>query len=458
MQFTTEKQPGCLFCINYTFDYNEFMPSVIRLARSIRLPGFRPGHVPISAIDSVYGENAAYLEICRDMVGEEWKNIVKDAGLEAIADVYITMDKVVKNQPIVFHYNVYTRNELELGDYKGLKIFAPKTEVTDEMVEERIQEALRKQVSRTPVTDRPCQNGDLVSVDYTGSIDGEAVESLSFKNRTIKLGEGWTFTDLESQIVGMSIGEERDCFCHLPDDYSDEKLKGKDVSFHVTLTGITEEKLPELDDDFVQDVSEFDTVEQYREDIRRMLKLQSEDDDKAALQSRLLSAVYSNSKVDISMLLARRVAHQMFMNQMDQFTQQGFDYTKFLKTDEDRERMIDNYMTPAYNDLATYELEHAIIDAENIEVTDEDMDAFFARQREILGDDRFEEAMAALDDAKREEIKSQIEIDKMFDILEKNAEITYVAPDDPRLNLKKEEAEDAAAETAEDTSAEDGKE
>jgi trigger factor len=297
-----------------------------------------------------------------------------------------------------------------------------------------------------------------VSVDYTGSIDGEAVESLSFKNRTIKLGEGWTFTDLESQIVGMSIGEERDCFCHLPDDYSDEKLKGKDVSFHVTLTGITEEKLPELDDDFVQDVSEFDTVEQYREDIRRMLKLQSEDDDKAALQSRLLSAVYSNSKVDISMLLARRVAHQMFMNQMDQFTQQGFDYTKFLKTDEDRERMIDNYMTPAYNDLATYELEHAIIDAENIEVTDEDMDAFFARQREILGDDRFEEAMAALDDAKREEIKSQIEIDKMFDILEKNAEITYVAPDDPRLNLKKEEAEDAAAETAEDTSAEDGKE
>lgn len=462
MQITTEKKSGCVFRITYTYDFAEFQKWMKGVARSVRVPGFRPGHAPLKIVTQIYGEDAVVQQACYDSVKGKWQDVARGAGVTPLSEAQLTVDAYEKDQPVVFNCECYINTQVELGEYKGLKVVAPKTEVTDEMVDQTIASELRKQVSRTEVTDRPCNKNDLVTVDYEGTVDGEPFEGGTSKSATFKLSGNYPYAELNSQIVGMTVGEERDCQVHLPDNFRIEDLRGKEATFHVVLNKITEEIFPVLDDDFVQDVSEFDTVEEYRADIRKKIEDQVAESDEEQLRSRILTAVFKKSQVDPSPVEVQNRAEMSMQAQADEYAKSGIDFFELLKANGlTRESFLKQLFDPSSREIITYALERAIIDAEGITVSEEDMDAYFAKQREILGDTRFEDALLHLTDDQREVIRNTVLLDNLFAMLKENNEITFVAPDDPALkevpaeeNAEEAPAEETAEETAEAAPAE----
>ncbi|MBQ9008959.1 MAG: trigger factor, partial [Clostridia bacterium] len=281
MQKTSELLPGCRFRITYTYDYAEAYPEAYKVASSVRFPGFRKGHAPFGLVvrsygmdvlfDSAFNRLRPYKELINDLLEE---------GHDSHFPPTITLKPVKKDEPVVYECVWSIEPQIEIGEYQGTKLLIPEEKATDEMVEERIKLELRKQTSFSNVTDRPCRSGEMVTVDFAGTIDGVEVEGTSGNDVSFRIGERRYLPDLEDGIVGMSVDEEKDIQVLFPEDYGNKDLAGKTVTFHVKLKAIVEENVPELDDDYVQDVSDFDTVEEYREDMRRVLEKEVEQKNK----------------------------------------------------------------------------------------------------------------------------------------------------------------------------------
>lgn len=355
--------------------------SYLKNRKSISIPGFRKGKVPRKVMEQYFGESILYEDAINEVFPPAYDQAVKETGIEPVDRPELDIVQIGNGQDFIFTAEVTVKPEVELGQYKGLEVDRVEYIVTDEEVEERIKQTLEQNARWVSVEDRPVKTGDRVILDYSGSIDGELFEGGTAEKQNLEIGSGHFIPGFEEQMVGMELGEEKDLKVTFPEEYHAEELKGKEATFHVKLHEIKEKELPDLDDEFAKDVSEFDTLDEYRADIKQKLEKNAEERSNTELKNNLIDLAVNNAKVDIPDVMVDFELDNMLRDIDNQLRYNGLNIESYLKI---ANTSIDDfraqYKDDAYNRVKTQLVIEAIGKAENIEVSEED----YEKQYELL--------------------------------------------------------------------------
>lgn len=275
MSHTYEKLSGNKAKLTFTIPAEQFdeamQQAFLKMRKRINVPGFRKGKAPRRMIETLYGESVFYDDAFEILFPDAYRAAVEEYDLKPVDQPQIDLDEIGAGQDLKFHVEVFVRPDVTLGEYKGLEVEADLQKVTDEMIDARIEEDRRKASRTIDVEDRPVEDGDTVNLDYAGTVDGVAFAGGTAQGQTLTIGSHQFIPGFEEQMVGMQIGEEKDLPVRFPDEYHAEELKGKDAVFHVKVNGIQKTEVPELDDDFAADISDFDTFKEYKDSIVKEL-------------------------------------------------------------------------------------------------------------------------------------------------------------------------------------------
>jgi trigger factor len=355
--------------------------SYLKNRKSISIPGFRKGKVPRKVMEQYFGESILYEDAINEVFPPAYDQAVKETGIEPVDRPELDIVQIGSGQDFIFTAEVTVKPEVELGQYKGFEVDRVEYIVTDEEVEERIKQTLEQNARWVSVEDRPVKTGDRVILDYSGSIDGELFEGGTAEKQNLEIGSGHFIPGFEEQMVCMELGEEKDLKVTFPEEYHAEELKGKEATFHVKLHEIKEKELPDLDDEFAKDVSEFDTLDEYRADIKQKLEKNAEERSNTELKNNLIDLAVNNAKVDIPDVMVDFELDNMLRDIDNQLRYNGLNIESYLKI---ANTSIDDfraqYKDDAYNRVKTQLVIEAIGKAENIEVSEED----YEKQYELL--------------------------------------------------------------------------
>ena len=399
--------------------------------------GFRKGKVPRPVIERHYGEGVFYEDAFEILFPESYSKAVEELDIEPVSRPEIDIEKISKEEGIVYTAEVYVKPEVKLGQYKGVEAERVEAEVTDEQVEAEIARIRERNVRWVDV-DREAQNGDKVVIDYSGSVDGVKFDGGTADNQIIELGSGTFIPGFEDQIVGMKKGEEKDLTVTFPEDYRAKDLAGKEAVFHVKLHDVKQKELPELDDDFAQDVSEFDTMDEYRADVRAKLLARAEEFAKEATQNNVLEAVVEAAEIDLPECMIENQIDQQIRQLEYSMMYQGIKLEDYLQmTGTKMEDIRAQYRESAEKSVRAQLVVEAVMKAENITATDEQVDEFIRKRAERLKKD-FEEYKKTISDEELAYIRDNLAYDNTVTFLTENAKL--VAP------KKKEEKKKAGEE------------
>jgi len=293
MSTTYEKISGNKAKLSFDFTAEQFdeamQKAFLKMRKSINVPGFRKGKAPRKVVESMYGESIFYDDAINILFPDAYEAAVKEYDLKPVSQPEFTdLDEIGSGKDLKFNVEVYVRPDVELGEYKGLEVEVPLQHLTDEMVDAEIERD-RDKASRTiDVEGEPVADGDIVNLDYAGSVDGVAFDGGTAEGQTLTIGSHQFIPGFEEQMIGMNIGEEKDLNVTFPEKYHAENLAGKDAVFHVKVNGIQRVEKPELDDDFAADVSEFDTFDAYKEDVKKRLSDRIERSNSNAIKNALV--------------------------------------------------------------------------------------------------------------------------------------------------------------------------
>ena len=308
-----------------------------------------------------------------------------------------------------------------LGEYKGVEVKREHTLVTEDEVNAEIEKERNKQAAEVAVDDRPVAEGDTVNLDYSGSVDGVKFAGGTAENQTLKIGSHTFIPGFEEQMVGMNIGEEKDLNVTFPTEYHAEELAGKEAVFHVKVNGITETQLPALDDDFAKDISEFDTLDAYKADVRAKLEAQAAERDNNVFTNAVIGKVMENATVEIPAAMIERQIDSMIRNFEARLAQQGLKLADFMKyTGQDEKSFRGQYRDQAEKSVRANLVLEAIENAENFEVSDEEIDAEIEKFAKQIGQS-VEELKKNLTEGDREYFKADVIRDKAVKFLCDNA-------------------------------------
>ena len=353
---------------------------------SIRVPGFRPGKAPRKMIENMYGAGVFYEEAVNEALPDAYTAAVKEAELEVVGYPEVELLSVGK-EGFSFKATVAVYPEVTLGQYKGVE--APKAEVnvTDEDVDKRLREMADKNSRMVSVDDRPVQTGDVANIDFEGFLNGEAFDGGKSDNFDLEIGSGSFVPGFEDQVAGMQVGEEKDIDITFPEDYHAD-LAGKAVVFHVKVNSIKVKDVPELDDEFAKDVSEFDTLDELKKDVREKLVSEREEAAKRAFEDAVMTKVAENIQADIPDAMVEEQARRFVENFRMQIQSQGIPYEQYMKmTGMDEDKLLEDAKGPAMGQVRMDLAIAAIVKAENLEVSDEDLEAEYAKMAGQYGMD-----------------------------------------------------------------------
>ena len=406
----------------------------LKLRGRINVPGFRKGKAPRKMIETLYGESIFYDDAFEIIFPDAYRAAVEEYDLKPVDQPQIDLDEIGAGKDLKFHLEVFVRPDVTLGDYKGLEVEAELQKLTDEMVDARIEED-RKKASRTiDVDDRAIQEGDTVNLDYAGTVDGVAFAGGTAQGQTLTIGSHQFIPGFEEQMVGMQIGEEKDLNVKFPDEYHAEELKGKDAVFHVKVNSIQATEVPELDDDFAADISDFDTFKEYKENIVKELTKRVEKNNDVATENALVEKAAENAQIDIPEAMIEDQAEYMVREMGMRMSYQGLrmeDYLKYTgQTMDDLKRM---YKPEAEKRVRIELVIEAIRKAEKVEPTEEDIEKAIAEQAEQMGQET-ETFRKNLTEEQKNYLKENAAIRLVLDLLKKDAKVT---------EKKEEKAEEA---------------
>lgn len=381
------------------------------------LQGFRKGHVPRKVLENVYGAGVFFEEAFNEAFPKYYGEVLdKEKDLFPVDRPDIDIDKI-DEKGIVFSAVVTTKPEVTVTEYKGMK--HPKIEynVTDADIEEEIKKAQERASRLVPVEDRPAEDGDTVLIDYSGSVDGVQFEGGTAEKQTLVLGSHSFIPGFEEGVVGMKTGEEKDISVKFPEDYHAENLKGKDAVFHVKLHEIKKKEVPEFNDEFVKDVSEFDTVDAYRADIKKRLEEQNARRATQEMENALVDLILEKTPVNIPDCMIQSQIDSMVQEFEYRLMYQGLKLDDYLKyTGMKLEDLRKSYEDQAKKSVKTRLIFEAIIRQEKIEATEEDKQKKFAEMAEAAKKE-VEEFKKSLPERQLEYIENEIIIDKLFALL-----------------------------------------
>ena len=430
MSYTYEKVSGNKAKLTFTVPAEQFdsalQKAFLKLRGRINVPGFRRGKAPRKMIETLYGESVFYDEALDAIFPDVYREAVKELDLHPVDQPQVDVDEVGAGKDLKFHLEVFVRPDVTLGEYKNLEVEAAQKTVTDEMIDARIAQDQEK-VSRTvDVEDRPVQDGDTVNLDYAGTVDGVAFEGGTAQDQKLTIGSHQFIPGFEEQMIGMAIGEEKDLNVTFPEQYHAEDLAGKDAVFHVKVNGIQATEKPELDDDFAQDVSEFNTFAEYRDNVVKELTKQVEESNANAVENAVVEKAVENAQMDIPAAMIDDQVDYMIRDMEMNMQYQGLKMEDFLKyTGQTMDQMKLSYRGEAERRVKTELVVEAIRKAEGgaVEPTDEEIEGEIKRQAESMGRD-VEDFKKSLTDSQKDYLKENAEIRKALKLMRESAKVS----------------------------------
>jgi len=393
-----------------------------RTKHKYAIAGFRRGKAPRKLIEAYYGEGVFYDEAINLICPEEYGKAIKDQNLEPVDRPTINIEEIGKGKNLVFTATVTVKPELVLGQYKGIEAEKKEYNVKEEDVEKEL-EMLRDRNSRMVVVERPIQEGDYVLIDYKGFLgdEEEEIEGATAQKQGLWIGSGRFIPGFEEQLIGAKAGDDVTVKVKFPEDYHVEKLKGQDAVFYVKINEVKEKQLPELDDEFAKDVSEHDTLEALKEDIRKKQEEAARKRSEYEFKNEVLKKVIDNAQVDIPEVMVENQIDNM-LNDFDfQLRYQGMDLDTYLKLSGSTLEDVRNEIRhDAYDKVKMQLTLEAIAKAENIEASQEDMDAEIERYAKEYDMD-LDKLKESLKQSNYEYIQNNIVMQKTVDFLVENA-------------------------------------
>ncbi len=434
MSYTVEKIASNKVKLSFVESAESFDAAVekayLKDRSKINVPGFRKGKAPRKLIENMYGEGVFYDDAFELVAQPAYEEAIKAENLQVVDRPQVDVQQIGAGQELKYTLEVFVKPDVTLGEYKGVAVEKNVEKVTDEAVDARIQNDVERASTTQDVTDRAVENGDIVNLDYAGSVDGVAFEGGTAQGQSLTIGSGMFIPGFEEQMVGMNIGEERDLSVKFPEQYHADNLAGKDAVFHVKVNGIQTKVRPELDDDFAADVSEFDTFEAYKANIVADLEKNAADRAEANLEDALVQKVVDAADCDIPDAMIQDEITTMLREMEMRMMYQGIRFEDYLKyTGQTLDQVRESYKPEAANRVKTQLVLEAVAKAENIVPTDEDVDEAIAEQAKRVNRD-VEEFKASLSEQQKEYLKETAGIKKVIDFLKANAVITEKAAEE----------------------------
>ena len=353
----------------------------LKAKSSINIPGFRKGKAPRAIVESMYGREVFYQDAMDELAPKAFEQGLTEGELRIVGQPAIDNVEVTEERTVRYTFSVSLYPEVTLGQYKGLKAPKEVTTVSDEEVEEEVEKKRKQNARKVSVEDRPAQMGDTVNIDFDGFLNGERFDGGKAEGYELELGSNSFVPGFEQQVAGMQIGEEKDLDITFPETYV-ENLAGKAVVFKVKLNSITFPELPELDDEFAKDVSEFDTLEEYKADLRKKLQEKYNEQAENVFRSLIMKQAADNMSCDVPDAMIHEKAEEIIRNYAANFgmTDRNMELEKLVRMmGIDSETMNQSILPSAQMQVRTELLLEAVAKAEGIELTEEETEAYLQR-------------------------------------------------------------------------------
>lgn len=418
-------------------------------AKYFNIPGFRKGKAPMNIVEKFYGEEIFYEDAFNELVPEVYNEAIKAEKLEVVSHPDINVEQIGKGKDLIFTAVIQTKPEVKLGKYKGIELEKTAYKVTSEAVDNEIKKMAERNSRIVTVSDRPAQMGDIAVIDFEGSVNGNKFEGGTAENHELELGSNTFIPGFETQVVGMKVDEVKDINVKFPEEYFSKELAGKDATFKVTLHEIKKKEIPEIDDEFAKDVSEFDTLKELKADKEKKLQEEQDTKSKNELDELAVKAVTDISEVEIPTGMIDIELENMMEDMNRRLSYQGINFDQYLqmigKTKDEFKK--DNEEAAKTSCKMRLVLEAVCKDAK-LEVTDKEIEEKLAELATMYG--------RKVDELKDNEelmsrIKETIESEKSVKYIIDNAKVKEVAE-------KKEEKESKSVAKKASTKKEESKE
>ncbi len=356
-------------------EFNQRLDKVfLKNSKKFNIPGFRPGKAPRNIVEKAYGEESLNYSVIEDTVDEDFRKAVEENNLEVVSRPELNIVQIGRDKDTIYTVSVFVKPEAIVKKYKGLEVAKFEKKVSKEDIDKDIESTREKNARSVTVDNRPLENGDISNIDFEGFDNGVAFEGGKGEKFDLTIGSGQFIPGFEEKLIGMNIGETKDIEVSFPKDYQMESLAGKPVVFKVTLNSIAKKELPELDDEFVKDISEFDTLKDYKQSVKEKLQKKVDAENKAAKETAVFDELLKNTEVVIPEAMIEEQVENLVKQTEQELSMQGMNidmYCKYLGLD--KEVMKANFKVQAEKDVKFRLALETVAKSENFEVTDEDI-------------------------------------------------------------------------------------
>mgnify|MGYP003234706162 FL=1 len=365
----------------------------------IALPGFRKGKAPRAMIEKMYGTGVFFEDAANELIPEAYETAAKESELEIVAQPEIEVTQMEKGTDFIFTATVAIKPEVTLGDYKGIEVEKKEAEVSEEEITAEIDKAREANSRLITIEDRATEDGDTVIIDFDGYVDGKQFEGGYAEDYTLVLGSHSFIDNFEDQLVGKNLGEDVEVNVTFPEEYHVDELKGKPALFKVKIKEIQKKELPELDDDFAQDVSDFDTLDEYKADVEKKILENKENQIKREQEDQIIEKIIENAQMEIPQQMIAAQRRQMTQEFAQRLQSQGLSLEQYMQfTGVTPQKMMEDLEPQALKRIQSRLVLEAVVAAENIEASDEEIDKELENMasmyqmeidklKELIGDD-----------------------------------------------------------------------
>lgn len=386
----------------------------------IAIPGFRKGKVPQAMIEKMYGPEVFYEDAANTMLQAQYPAAVEQSGVDVVSRPTVEVTQIEKGKPFIFTAEVAKRPEVTLGKYNGVTVTRIDTSVSDEEVDAEIENQRNTNARTVTVTDRAVQEGDTAVIDFEGFVDGVAFEGGKGENHPLEIGSHSFIDTFEEQLVGKNAGDEVEVNVTFPEQYQAEELAGKPATFKVKINEIRAKELPELNDEFVQDISEFDTLAEYREDTKKKLQERKENAAKGTKEDEAIQKIIDKSKMEIPEAMIDMQAENMIEEFAQRIAAQGMSFEQYMQfSGMTIDKMKEQVRPEALQRIQSSLVLEQIAKEENIVASDEDVDAELEKMAGMYGM-KVEDLKTYMGDSERESMKRDIAVKKAVEFVMAN--------------------------------------
>ena len=389
--------------------------------RRISIPGFRKGKVPRAMVEKLYGPEIFYEDAANTLMQQTYPSAMEESGLDIVSRPEVDVVQLEKGRTFIYTAEVAVKPEVTLGKYMGVTVTKVDTAVTEEEIDEAIERERRNNARTVTVTDRPVAEGDTAVIDFEGFVDGKAFEGGKGENHALEIGSHSFIDTFEEQLVGKNTGDEVEVNVTFPDQYQAEELAGKSALFKVKINEIRAKELPELNDEYAQDVSEFDTLAEYRESVKKNLEEQKENEAKRTKEDEAVQKIIDKSVVELPEPMIETQCESMIDEFSQRIAQSGLSMEQYLQfSGTTMDAMMEQVRPEAITRIKSSLVLEQIAKEENIEVTDADVDEEIEKMAAGYGmaADKFRDYMG---DAEKKSVKRDLAITKAVELVMANA-------------------------------------